>query len=255
MSVEHGAQITVEGLSYLPAGNSSDSSPILNDISFTVGHGEIVSVVGPSGGGKSTLLSCLAGLLTPSSGKIAMALPDGSAPRLGLTLQRPALLPWRSVLNNVLLPFELGAEENGSAEKAQYALKLCGMENAGSLMPAELSGGMASRVALARAIVNDPNILFLDEPFGALDEMTGEKLLVRLGELLSTLGATALMVTHSLAHAAYLSDRVVVLSRRPGRISAVIGGGNWRQMGHAAFREPGFQALMGQLRDALWSHE
>jgi NitT/TauT family transport system ATP-binding protein len=191
---------------------------------LVVGSGELLAVLGPSGCGKSTLLRILAGLIEPSAGLVRLAgRPPTEVRRhqgIGWLAQDDGLLPWRSVADNVALPLRIG--RRGSIDTARIAavLELVGLSEAARRYPHELSGGMRQRAALARALVARPAFLFLDEPFASLDELTRE----RLGELLLAVRAagrpTTLLVTHSVAEAVRLADRVVVLSPRPGRILA-----------------------------------
>jgi NitT/TauT family transport system ATP-binding protein len=199
----------------------------LDGMSGSVAGGQLVAVIGPNGCGKSTLLRAIAGLLPPTSGRIGLA-PDGEPPRagggrIGLVFQQPRLLGWRSVLDNVTLPLELagvdGTERRGTGERA---LARVGLADVAALRPRELSGGMAQRVALARSLVTDPDILLLDEPFSALDALTREAFDAQLESLWMARRRTVLMVTHSVSEAVRLADRVWVMSPRPGRLAADI---------------------------------
>jgi NitT/TauT family transport system ATP-binding protein len=189
----------------------------LSGVSLDVAPGAFVAVVGPSGCGKTTLLRIAGGLEPPSEGQVALADPRG----VSFCFQEARLLPWRSALENVALPLELAgipaAERRARAAAALGAVQL---GDRAAALPAELSGGMRMRVALARAIATGPRLLLLDEPFGALDEVTREELDEVLRAVWRSTGATALLVTHSIAEAAYLADAVVVLSRSPGRVVA-----------------------------------
>jgi NitT/TauT family transport system ATP-binding protein len=187
----------------------------LSPISLEVGAGEFVSVLGPSGCGKSTLLRMIAGLEKPSAGTIKC---DKSA-KIAFVFQDAHLLPWRNVLQNVVLPLELMHREGSSrATAAREALSQVGLSDAINRFPAQLSGGMRMRVSLARALVTEPDLLLLDEPFAALDEITRQKLDEQLRELWLSRGMTVIFVTHSIGEAAYLSERAVVMSKRPGRV-------------------------------------
>ncbi len=193
----------------------------LERITFSVGEGEFVAVVGPSGCGKSTLLKILAGILPPSSGE---ALLRGSAivgPRrdIGVVFQSPVLFPWRTVLDNVLLPVDvqnLGRERH--LRLALDLLALVGLEGFERRYPWELSGGMQQRVAITRALIHDPALLLMDEPFGALDAMTREHMNLELQRIWVERKKTVLFITHSIPEAVFLADRVLVMTRRPGRI-------------------------------------
>jgi NitT/TauT family transport system ATP-binding protein len=198
----------------------------LCDIDLEVAPGEFVSILGPSGSGKSTFLRLVAGLRRPDAGRISVlgTTPDEAAraKRIGFAPQSPALLPWASVLANVALPLQVNrapAPTSSSAPRDPLELLArVGLADVAKLRPGQLSGGMAQRVAIARALVTDPELLVMDEPFSALDELTREVLRDVLLELWVPARTTVLWVTHSVAEAVYLSDRVDVLSARPGRI-------------------------------------
>lgn len=193
----------------------------IDGLTFDVPAGAIVAVVGPNGSGKSTLLRLISGLLLPDHGSIRVEGTPVAGPdeRIGLVFQEPRLLPWRSLLENVCLPLKLAGwprrqrEERGRELLAQ--MRLAGFEGA---YPAQLSGGMAQRAGIARALALQPPVLLLDEPFGALDALTRERLNAELLALWQQAKPTILLVTHSIAEAVFLAERVVVLSRRPGRV-------------------------------------
>jgi len=192
----------------------------LDDVGFTVAQGEFVSLLGPSGCGKSTLLRVIAGLLRPDSGEISWS---GMRPELGFVFQEPTLMPWADALTNARLPLDLKhvprREGQGRATAALARLGLGGFEQA---LPRELSGGMKMRVSIARALAAGPKVLLMDEPFAALDEPTRQALNDDLLALAKEDGITVLFVTHSVMESSYLSDRVLVMSPRPGRIIADI---------------------------------
>jgi NitT/TauT family transport system ATP-binding protein len=186
----------------------------LADVDLSVGAGEFVSVVGPSGCGKSTLLRLAAGLSRPTAGEIALR-----SDRIAYVFQDPTLLPWRSALANVELVGELHRlSKTERRDKARAALATVGLGEFENQLPAQLSGGMRMRVSLARGLVLEPDIFFFDEPFGALDEITRLRMQEELQRLLNTATFSALFITHSVSEAVYLSNRVVVMSARPGRI-------------------------------------
>jgi NitT/TauT family transport system ATP-binding protein len=197
----------------------------LDGVSLMVHEGEFVSLVGPSGCGKSTLLRIVAGLVSPTSGQVSVA---GNEPRAGrrqvrlsFVFQDATLLPWRSAERNVALPLELARVARPTRrERARATLDLVGLGDFAGRRPTELSGGMRMRVSLARALVTDPQLILLDEPFGALDDMTRHTLNEELRALWQRRSWTALFVTHNIAEAAYLSTRIVVLSPRPGAVVA-----------------------------------
>jgi NitT/TauT family transport system ATP-binding protein len=193
------------------------------NISFTVSSGEFLCIVGPSGSGKTTLLQILAGLLPPTKGQVwlAGALLTKPQPEISIVFQKPNLMPWRTVLDNVLLPLQLQAVPTHEARRqGQEALALVGLSEFASAYPKQLSGGMEQRVAVARALIQQPTILLLDEPFGALDALSRERLNWELLRLWQSRKLTAVMVTHNIQEAVFLADRVLVLSPRPATISA-----------------------------------
>ncbi len=213
-----GARVRFErvGHSY---GQSDHSLNVLDDISFEVAPGETLAIVGPSGSGKSTLLKLLMGRMTPSRGQVEVTSTRGEAAKRAVVFQEPTLLPWLSAADNVRLPLELEGRLDGADERVRNALTRTGLGDFAAFRPTQLSGGMQSRVALARGLVSDPDILLLDEPFSDLDEATSEDMMIDLASLFEQARVTAVMVTHSLVQAAYLADNVIVLSARPGRIS------------------------------------
>ena len=211
--------------------NSRDGDQVtaLQDVSLEIGRNEFITLVGPSGCGKSTLLRIVAGLILPTAGRASIGGEEITEPRAetGIVFQAPTLLPWASVLDNVLFPLRMMHRiDSGSTDKAMALLKLVGLNGFESKSPRELSGGMQQRVAICRALVHDPDILLMDEPFGALDALTREEMTMELlriwGErdLAREARKTVLFVTHSIPEAVFLSDRVVVMSPRPGRIAA-----------------------------------
>jgi NitT/TauT family transport system ATP-binding protein len=213
--------IRVERLS--KAYRSRDGSEVeaLRDVSFTVGCGEFVSIVGQSGCGKSSLLKILAGLLSKTSGVISIEDRELDGPRsdIGLMFQKPLLLEWRRVLDNVLLPVEIyRLDRKEYEEKARRLLGTAGLADFLTKYPFELSGGMQQRVALCRALVAEPSLLLMDEPFGALDTLTRQKMGFELLRLWEEWKSTVLFVTHDVDEAVMLSDRVLVMSSRPGTV-------------------------------------
>ncbi|HEY0564032.1 MAG TPA: ABC transporter ATP-binding protein [Terriglobales bacterium] len=202
-------------------GRGKTAVTALDDVSMHIGEGEFVSLLGPSGCGKSTFLRCLAGIEIPSSGtvKIDGAPIAGPPDRLGMAFQRDALLDWFDVLDNVLLPADFLAKNKADYEpRARELLKMVGLTRFESVYPRTLSGGMRQRVAICRALLLDPHILLMDEPFGALDSLTRDQLNVDLRNIYKQQKMTTVFVTHSIAEAVFLSTRVVVFSPRPGRI-------------------------------------
>ena len=193
----------------------------LEGVSFEIQTANFVSIVGPSGCGKSTLLKIISGLLPASSGNISVngAAVAGPLENVGMVFQAPVLLKWRSVLGNILLPVEFAKLDIAShVDKAQALIKLVGLEGFEEMYPHELSGGMQQRASLCRALVTDPQLLLMDEPFGALDAMTRDELDMELLRIWEERKKTVLFVTHSIQEAVFLSDRVFVMSERPGRL-------------------------------------
>ena len=202
-----------------------DHVTALADVSFDVAPGEFITLVGPSGCGKTTLLKILMGTLGRSAGTVTLSGRDVAGPSASVApvFQTPVLLPWRTVLDNILLPLELRGARTAEAERrtADY-LKLVGLDGFASKYPGELSGGMQQRVAIGRALANDPAVLLMDEPFGALDAMTRERLNVELLRIWTSERKTVLLVTHSIAEAVFLADRVFVMTPRPGCLREII---------------------------------
>lgn len=198
----------------------------LSAIDLAVNEGEFVSLVGRSGCGKTTLLNLLAGLDVPTHGRILLrdSVVKGTRPdEIGYIFQQPVLLPWRKIIDNVLLNVEImRLSPKKHIDRAHDLLKLVGLEGVENLFPHELSGGMQQRVAIVRALLHQPSLLLMDEPFGALDALTREHMNVELLRIWDTTDTTVVFVTHDLREAAFLSDRIVVMSARPGTIREVI---------------------------------
>jgi NitT/TauT family transport system ATP-binding protein len=197
----------------------------LDSVDLEVAEGELVTLVGRSGCGKSTLLRILAGLIPASAGSVKIGGREvrGPSREVALAFQRPALLPWRNVLENVLLPVEiLGLGKRAHRQKAEELLALVGLAGFEESAPYELSGGMQQRVALCRALLYEPRVLLMDEPFAALDALTREELSLELQRILAERGKTIVFVTHSISEAVLLADRVVVMTPRPGRIAEIV---------------------------------
>jgi NitT/TauT family transport system ATP-binding protein len=193
----------------------------LHDCSLDVAAGSLTVVIGPNGSGKSTLLRVIAGLLVPDAGRVTIGPePRAGDPRVGIAFQQPRLLPWLTVTENVELPLSLaGVPRAERVERAAAALRQVGISDAARLRPAELSGGMAQRAGLARALVSDPPVLLLDEPFSALDALTREAFDTELQRLWLSRRRTLILVTHSVSEAVRLADAVVVLTARPGSVA------------------------------------
>jgi len=206
---------------------TSQDGPVeaLSGLSFTIADAEFVTIVGHSGCGKSTLLKIIAGLLPPSSGavKVRNQAVIGPLADVGMVFQRPVLLKWRTILDNVMLPIEmLHLPRAEGVERALDLLKLAGLFDFRQHYPVQLSGGMQQRAAICRALVHDPSLLLMDEPFGALDLMTREDMNLELLKIWSQRRKTTVLVTHSISEAVFLADRVIVMTPRPGMVADVI---------------------------------
>ena len=223
----------------------------LADASLTVEANQFICIVGPSGCGKSTLLRMLAGLEPVSSGQITIdGVPVSGARRdIGLVFQSPVMLPWRTILKNILVPAEvLKMDKTASRKRAHELLELVGLEGFGDRYPDELSGGMRQRAAIARALMHDPNILLMDEPFGALDALTREAMNLELLRIWQGSRKTVILVTHAIEEALLLSDRVAVFSPRPGFVRDVIDVPIARPRSAATRTDPVFIRLADRLR-------
>jgi NitT/TauT family transport system ATP-binding protein len=218
--------VSITGLQKTYRSKDGNVIEALKDINLDVRTSEFISIVGPSGCGKTTLLKILAGILDRSAGEVLMAgrSLNGPSRDLGVVFQAPVLLPWRTVLQNVMVPVEVQRRDRAVfEERARRLLAMTGLAGFEGKYPSELSGGMQQRVGICRALVHDPSFLLMDEPFGALDAMTRETMNGELQRIWSESRKTILLVTHSIAEAVYLADRVVVMTPRPGRIVDVIG--------------------------------
>ncbi|MDG4752241.1 ABC transporter ATP-binding protein [Micromonospora sp. WMMD718] len=224
-SVSEDSWIEIDGLDKEYRPRKSAPTQALSDINLTVRRGEFISVVGPSGCGKTTLLKILAGLSPKTGGAVRIAGRDVTKPlpEVGMVFQAPTLLPWRTIFDNVMVPAEIQRlDPRRHRERAQQLLEMVGLNGFEQKYPHELSGGMQQRAGICRALVHDPAVLLMDEPFGALDAMTREYMNVELLRIWQESNQTIVLVTHSIPEAVFLSDRVVVLSPRPGRIAEVM---------------------------------
>jgi NitT/TauT family transport system ATP-binding protein len=202
-------------------GRGDDAVQAIATVTLSVMHNEFVSVLGPSGCGKSTLLMMMAGLVKPTGGAIRIKGNDIAGPRrdYGIVFQHSVLLPWRTVLDNVLLPIEMMKEDvSRFLPRAHELLEAAGIVDFKDRLPRELSGGMRQRAGICRALIHDPSILLMDEPFSALDALTRDEMNLELLNIWERDRKTVVFVTHSISEAVFLSDRVAVMSKRPGRI-------------------------------------
>ncbi len=225
--------------------------PVLANISLEIKAGAFVALVGPSGVGKSTLLRILAGLLRPSAGVVHSADTAGND-SIGLVFQRDNLMPWRTAYENVRLPLEIqGVNGREASQRVNDMLHLVGLEGFEQSYPAQLSGGMAQRVALARGLVHEPSFLLLDEPFGSLDALTRERMGLELLRIWQTLPVTVFMVTHSITEAIFLADEVLVMGGRPATITHHIATSFPRPRALALQRTRDFQDCVTAVRAAI----
>ena len=234
-----------------------DGRFVLQDINLEVERGEFLCLIGPSGCGKSTLLRLIGGLIEPSSGNVRI---DGLTPSeaqakkaFGFVFQEPALLPWRTVADNVRLPLEVNLRNNPvDSHSVSELLSLIGLDQYANYYPSQLSGGMLQRVAIARALASGASLLLMDEPFGALDEITRAAMAYELLRIWNTDKKSVVFVTHSISEAVTLSDRVAVMSRRPGNIVEMVEIDLPRPRARSVEREPAFLRYSEWLHDLLW---
>ncbi|QYG95429.1 ABC transporter ATP-binding protein [Iamia sp. SCSIO 61187] len=250
------AAVAVSGVGKVFNAGRRNEVTALTDIDLTVAPGELVSLIGPSGCGKSTLLRVVADLTDATTGTVVVNGKPAHRARLdndyGMAFQQAGLFEWRTVLRNVELPLEL--QKVDKAERRARAREMLELVKLGDFVdhhPWELSGGMQQRVAIARALVTRPGLLLMDEPFGALDEMTREHMQAELQRIRAELGTTVVFVTHSIPEAVYLADRVVVMSPRPGRITEVIPVALGPTRSDETRAEPAFFAGVTEVREAL----
>jgi NitT/TauT family transport system ATP-binding protein len=245
--------LTVENLS-MDYDDGNGKLSVLEGLSFAVAGGEFLCLVGPSGYGKTTLLRLLAGLAKPKTGHVCLAGGQVLHPRrdVGVVFQEPTLMDWRTVQDNVALPLELsGVSKEMAWQQAHALLELVGLSGFEDYYPAQLSGGMAQRVALARALVNDPRVLLLDEPFGALDALTRERMGQELLRIWRARRKTVVMVTHSVTEAVFLADRVLVLGARPAVVVDEVRVDLPRPRTVEVTETSAFGALAHRVREAL----
>ena len=228
----------------------------LKPITFDIADGEFMAIVGPSGCGKSTLLKMVAGLLPASQGRIALNGRDVSGPPddVGIVFQSPVLLAWRSVLANVMLQIEMRhLSRDEYLPKARALLNMVGLQDFERKLPWQLSGGMQQRASICRALVHDPAVLLMDEPFGALDAMTRERMNLELQRIWYDTRKTVMFITHSIPEAVFLADRVLVMTERPGSIAAIYDVPLSRPRSLAVMGDPTFVALTQTIRKHFYS--
>ena len=227
----------------------------LAEINFEVNEGEFLCVLGPSGCGKSTLLKILAGLLSITSGRALLMGNPITGPRndVGIVFQDPVLLPWRSVLENTLLPSEImGLDPKTTVPRAKDLIRLVGLDGFEDKYPQELSGGMRQRNAIIRALIHDPAVLLMDEPFGALDAMTREQMNLELQRIWLESKKTVFFITHSIPEAVFLADRIIVMTARPGKIAETISVDIARPRSLSTMGDERFVALTQRIRKLFY---
>jgi NitT/TauT family transport system ATP-binding protein len=258
IGVTASSPISIEHVSktYFPARRSQPPVVALDDIDFEIQPGEFLSLVGPSGCGKSTLLNIMGGLLAATDGVVTFENTPitGPRPEIGMMFQSPVLFPWRSIIKNVLLPIDVTKgrrSRNQYKARAHELLQRVGLEEFAESYPNELSGGMQQRAALARLLLQDPQVMLLDEPFGALDEFTREEMNIDLLRLWSGSAKTIVFVTHNILEAVFLSDRIAVMTPRPGRVAKVITSTLPRPREISLMKTAEFQDIAFEVRQLL----
>ncbi len=252
--------VTIKGVSKTFGQGNASQTVALQSIDLTIEAGEFVSLIGPSGCGKSTLMRLVGDLVTPTTGEIVVNGKPPHQARLdqdyGMVFQAPVLYEWRRVLQNVALPLELhGVSRHEREQRAQEMLDMVELKGFEHHYPWQLSGGMQQRAAIARALATRPSLLLMDEPFGALDEMTRERMNMELQNIWQHTHTTVIFVTHSIAEAVFLSSRVVVMSARPGRITEIIDIDVPLPRTFETREEPRYFELVNTVREALRAAE
>jgi NitT/TauT family transport system ATP-binding protein len=256
-------EVTIRDLGKVYSSRGGEDVVALEGVSADIASGEFVTLVGPSGCGKSTLLDILAGLIPPTSGSVsfgagAAAMTDSTT--VGLVFQKPVLLPWRTAVENVYLPAQLGIEPPGRSDgtqlrqRADELLELVGLGPFAEKYPWELSGGMQQRVSIARALLLDAEVMCMDEPFAALDEFTREQMHVELLRVWERQGFTGIFVTHNIFESAFLSDRVLVMTPRPGKVVAEVSINLPRPRDKGMIGTVGFSENVRRIRDVMSEH-
>jgi NitT/TauT family transport system ATP-binding protein len=247
--------MSLEGVVKRFTTRANDSILALDNVSLDIGRNQFITLVGPSGCGKSTLLKIISGIISPSAGTIEF---DGNpllkpSRQIGMVFQRPVLLPWRSVIDNIMFPIEmLGWNVSEYRDEVVRLIQLVGLGGFENALPSELSGGMQQRVSICRALVYDPKMLMMDEPFGALDAMTREDLGVELLRIWTERQKTVIFVTHSIPEAVLLADRVVIMAARPGRILMDLPVNLPRPRSLETERLAKFQDMVHVIREAIY---
>jgi NitT/TauT family transport system ATP-binding protein len=256
-------EVTIRDLGKVYSARGGEDVVALDGVNADIASGEFVTLVGPSGCGKSTLLDILAGLIPQTSGSVSFGKDDSAAEgstRVGLVFQKPVLLPWRTAVENVYLPAQLGTEPLGRSqgtqlrERADELLELVGLGHFAEKYPWELSGGMQQRVSIARALLLDAEVMCMDEPFAALDEFTREQMHVELLRVWERQGFTGIFVTHNIFESAFLSDRVLVMTPRPGRVVAEVSIDLPRPRDKGMIGTVGFSENVRRIRDVMSEH-
>ena len=248
--------IQIEKVSKIYRTQENEFVPAVAEVSLEVRENEFVTLVGPSGCGKSTILKLVSGLIPVTSGMVRVRekLVQEPFPDVGFVFQQPVLLPWRTVLGNILFSIEmLGKKEKDFGNRAEDLIKLAGLEGFENKYPRELSGGMQQRVAICRALIHDPSLLLMDEPFGALDAMTREEMSFELLRIWEERRKTILFVTHSIPEAILLADRVVVMTPRPGKIERIFEIDLPRPRVYEMEFNERFKALNSEIRSLIFS--
>jgi NitT/TauT family transport system ATP-binding protein len=248
--------IRLQGISQVFRSRDGARVAALDDVDLSVASEQFACIVGPSGCGKSTLLRLVAGLIAPTRGTIEVGgrRVDGPREDVGIVFQKPTLFPWASVLENVLMPLKLMGRPTAShRQRAMDLLEMVGLGGFETRLPGELSGGMQQRAAICRALIHDPPILLMDEPFGALDALTREEMTLELLSIWQERRKTIVFVTHSITEAVLLADKVVVMSARPGRIVSDLDVALPRPRSFAQEGLPEFQAVAASVRASIFS--
>lgn len=256
MKREKMSYITISDLNKVYITSNREPVNALDNINFEIEEGEFICVVGPSGCGKTTLLKILSGLLSITSGTASLMGNAITGPHsdVGIVFQDPILLPWRTVLKNTLLPAEImGLDPKITHPRAHELIKLVGLEDFENVYPSELSGGMRQRNAIIRALIHDPAVLLMDEPFGSLDAMTREQMNMELQRIWLESKKTVFFITHSIPEAVFLADRIIVMTARPGKIAETITVDIPRPRSLSTMGDETFVSLTQRIRRLLYA--